>query len=142
MIDKLNSVNAPVLVSACLTGLCTRYDAQTKQYPKLLEILGKAPYIPVCPEQLGGMPTPREAAAIVNGDGCKVLEGIARVITRSGVDVTPYFIRGAEQVLHIARLQHIKTAYLKARSPSCAVEGVTGVTAALLKKHNIETFQI
>lgn len=130
--------NKPILVSACLAGLCTRYDAQIKHYPKLRETLKSSPWLPVCPEQLGGLPTPREAADIIGGDGRDVLSGTAKVLTKSGADLTAAFIKGAEQVLEIAQRQGVKTAYLKARSPSCAVHGVIGVTAALLEDNNIK----
>ncbi len=96
--------------------------------------------IPVCPEQLGGLPTPREPAEIREG----------RVITKSGKDVTENFKRGAEEVLKIAKMFGIKEAVLKQGSPSCGcgriydgtfsgkiVEG-DGVTVALLKRHGIK----
>lgn len=122
------------LVSACLVGLCTRYDGQTKESPECLERLRSenAIWIPVCPEQLGGLPTPREAADISAGNGADVLAGRAQVVSRSGVDLSQPFIRGAEQVLHIARSQQVDGVFLKARSPSCAINGTIGVTAALL----------
>lgn len=126
------------LVSSCLAGLCTRYDGQTKQSSECLDKLQGAVWIPVCPEQLGGLPTPREAADIVGGDGRDVLAGNARVITKSGVDVTSAFIKGAKQVLQIAQSQPIQGAWLKARSPSCAVHGTIGITAALLRDHGFE----
>lgn len=125
--------NSPCLVSACLLGLCTRYDGKIKVHPQCLTEITGITWIPVCPEQLGGLPTPREAADIVGGDGCAVLAGTARVLTKSGIDRTAEFIRGAEQVVQIARLQNVRRAFLKARSPSCAVTGRMGVTAALLQ---------
>ena len=130
------------LVSACLVGLCTRYDGQSKENPDCLLKLKDAVWIPVCPEQLGGLPTPREAADITGGDGRDVLNGKARVRTKGGVDLTADFIRGAEQVLQIARSQNIQAALLKARSPSCAVSGTIGVTAALLQKSGIEVTEL
>jgi uncharacterized protein YbbK (DUF523 family) len=130
------------LVSACLVGLCTRYDGQSKETPDSLLKLKDAVWIPVCPEQLGGLPTPREAADITGGDGRDVLNGKARVLTKGGVDLTADFIRGAEQVLQIARSQNIQAALLKARSPSCAVSGTIGVTAALLQKSGIEVTEL
>ena len=131
------------LVSACLIGLCTRYDGQTKANADCLSQiktanLKTANWVPVCPEQLGGLPTPREAADIVGGDGKDVLAGKAKVVTKSGIDLTAEFIRGAEQVLQIAQLQQTTMAFLKARSPSCAVSGKIGVTAALLQASGIE----
>lgn len=126
------------LVSACLVGLCTRYDGELKKSDTCLEALDSTVWIPICPEQLGGLPTPREAAVIHGGDGHQVLAGTAEVLTKSGDNVTTPFIRGALQVLQIAKQQGILAAYLKARSPSCGVSGTIGVTAALLKEHNIK----
>lgn len=121
------------LVSACLVGLCTRYDGKIKENHNCIARLKKAHWIPVCPEQLGGLPTPREAADITGGDGADVLAGTARVLTKSGIDITKQFIQGAEQALHLARMQNVQAVFLKARSPSCAVTGKIGVTAALLR---------
>jgi uncharacterized protein YbbK (DUF523 family) len=124
------------LVSACLVGLCTRYDGTTKASATCLEFLQNSHYIPVCPEQLGGLPTPRPAADIINGDGFAVLRGEAFVCTREKrSDVSKSFIKGAKQVLQIAKSQQITSICLKARSPSCAVTGTIGVTAALLSEH-------
>ena len=127
-----------ILVSACLVGLCTRYDGQTKADRDCLAQLETTIWVPVCPEQLGGLPTPREAADITGGDGKDVLAGKAKVVTKSGIDLTAEFIRGAEQVLQIAHLRHSSLAFLKARSPSCAVNGTIGVTAALLQANGIK----
>ena len=87
----------------------------------------------MCPEQLGGLPTPRIAADLVGGDGHDVLAGRAQVVTKNGRDVTKNFILGAKQVLEIARQQKIAKVYLKARSPSCGLTPQIGVTAALLQ---------
>ena len=120
------------LVSACLVGLCTRYDGRCKPDDRCLRQLGGHCWLPVCPEQLGGLPTPRTPADLVGGDGHGVLAGHARVIDAHGRDVSAEFIRGAEQVLKIARAQNITRALLKAGSPSCGLDGPVGVTAALL----------
>jgi uncharacterized protein YbbK (DUF523 family) len=130
------------LVSACLVGLCTRYDAKTFKNILCQNRLVDNIYLPVCPEQLGGLTTPREAADIVGGDGHDVLAGKAKVLTKNGLDVTDAFIQGAKQVLIIASEQQIDGILLKARSPSCAVLGKIGVTAALLQQHgfSIEEF--
>lgn len=134
----MRNQHSPCLVSACLVGLCTRYDGLTKINSSCLEQLKSLHWIPICPEQLGGLATPREAADIVGGSGIDVLAGKAQVVTKRGKDVTAEFILGAEQVLQIAQSQHIDMAFLKARSPSCAVHGRIGVTAALLQSHGIE----
>ena len=130
------------LVSACLLGLCTRYDGKTKQNEKCLEIARDAICIPFCPEQLGGLPTPREAADLHGGDGLDVLSGKARVLTKSGADVTMPFVTGARQVAQIATLQKIDAVILKARSPSCGVSPPMGVTAALLSQMGIPLHEL
>lgn len=98
-------------------------------------------WIPVCPEQLGGLPTPRTAADLVGGDGHDVLAGRASVIDSQGRDVTAPFILGARQCLAIAQTQGITTALLKARSPSCGVNLRAGVTAALLTANGIKVIE-
>jgi uncharacterized protein YbbK (DUF523 family) len=130
------------LISSCLLGLCTRYDGKIKDYPDTLKKFNGAILIPVCAEQLGGLSTPREAADLVNGDGNDVINANGSVVTKSGTNVTPEFIKGAEQVIKIAKMQNVTKAILKARSPSCGVTGTIGVTAALLQKHNIETIEV
>lgn len=137
----LNTHDEIFLVSACLTGLCTRYDGKLKPSSSCLEKLAGHHWIPVCPEQLGGLPTPRTAADIVGGDGRDVLAGKASVIDRQGNDVTGNFIAGARQCLSIARSQGITTALLKARSPSCGLAPAIGVTAALLSANGIKVIE-
>lgn len=126
-----------ILVSACLAGLTTRYDGKVIDYPKCMEKIRNHHWIPVCPEQLGGLSTPRCPADIVGGDGNDVLDGTARVICTDGTDVTDSFIEGARQVLDIARRQPIRKIFLKARSPSCGVTRL-GVAAALLKRNGFD----
>ncbi len=130
------------LVSACLVGLCTRYDGMCKPDNHCLQELKGKCWIPVCPEQLGGLATPRAPANLVGGDGHEVLAGRAAVIDANGLDVSAEFIRGAEQVLAIARAQNITLALLKSRSPSCGLGQPTGVTTALLLTNglNCQTF--
>lgn len=137
------------LVSACLLGVRCRYDSKSKREVKVSKLTRKEQLIPVCPEQLGGLPTPREPAWIVGGDGSDVLEGKARVINRSGADVTENFLKGAKEVLRVAELLHVDGAILKADSPSCGCGKILeffsgklkegdGVTAALLKRSGIK----
>ena len=121
------------LISACLIGLKTRYDGKAITSDACRRTLSGAVCIPVCPEQLGGLPTPRVAADLTGGNGHDVLAGRARVITRDGIDVTENFILGARQVLEIAKQQQITKVFLKARSPSCGLNPRIGVTAALLQ---------
>ncbi len=126
-----------LLVSACLVGLQTRYDGKIVNQPECRNALEGTIWIPVCPEQLGGLPTPRCPADIVGGDGEDVLAGRARVVCSDGQDVTEPFVRGAEMVADIARRLQVNEVFLKARSPSCGV-AQTGVTAALLRNSGFQ----
>lgn len=130
------------LASACLTGLKTRYDGKIIQSAACKKAVEGAVCIPVCPEQLGGLPTPRVAADLVGGDGHDVLAGHARVITRDGLDVTGNFILGARQVLEIARQHDIAKIFLKAESPSCGLALKIGVTAALLQNEGYTVIEM
>jgi uncharacterized protein YbbK (DUF523 family) len=135
----MDSPHPPLyLVSACLVGLCTRYDAQIRPNLLLKEIIKTATWIPICPEQLGGLPTPRPPADIIGGEGSDVLAGKAKVQTREGTDVSEAFIEGAYQVLTIAESQPVTAVMLKSRSPSC---GHAGVTTALLRQHGFRLFE-
>ncbi len=131
-------MNEPILVSACLLGLATRYDGQSKPDPFLIDLLSKKYLIPVCPEQLGGLPTPRVAAEIVGGDGLAVWMSKAKVLNKKGEDVTMAFCKGAKEVLRLAKLLGVKKAILKSRSPSCGISPKLGVTAARLLVEGIK----
>lgn len=129
------------LVSACLAGLRTRFDGRIRFSSACMRKLAGCIWIPVCPEQLGGLPTPRTAADLTGGDGHDVLAGRATVVTRDGRDVTSHFILGAQQCLTIIKAHHIETAYLKGGSPSCGLTPATGVAAALLLQHGIRIIE-
>lgn len=128
------------LCSACLLGVKCRHNGKSALNRKVVALLKAEVLIPVCPEQMGGLPTPREPAEI-RGE---------RVITKSGKDVTENLLRGALQVLKLAKLFSVKEAILKQGSPSCGCgriyngtfSGKTvkgdGVTTALLKKNGIK----
>jgi len=133
--EPVSNKPAVYLVSACLVGLATRYDGGIFRNKGCLHDMGGRIWIPFCPEQLGGLPTPRPAADLVGGDGRDVLAGRARVVTREGQDITAAFLRGAGQVLEIARSHPVDAVFLKSRSPSCGLSPVIGVTAALLMEH-------
>ena len=136
------------LVSACLLGVRCRHDGKGAPERRLLELAKRVELLPVCPEQLGGLPTPRERAWIVGGDGWDVLSGKAKVLTENGKELTDDFIRGAEGVLKLARLFGATEAILKTGSPSCGLGEIRepfsekpmrgdGVTAALLKRNGL-----
>lgn len=134
-----------ILVSACLIGRRCRYDGGGfDQYPDLRSLVEEGRAIAVCPEELGGLSTPRPPAELVGGDGAGALAGAAHLHTQDGTDVTSAFLKGAEATARIAAAHGARTAVLKARSPSCGCHGVydgtfsgalvpgMGVTAARL----------
>jgi len=123
------------LVSSCLLGLKTRYDGAAKPSEECIQFIAGATWIPVCPEQLGGLATPRPPAVISGGDGYDVLNGSARVVNSENVDVTEHYKLGAEQALYLARKVGADEILLKSRSPSCGCGEVLGVAAALLKSN-------
>jgi len=100
-----------IIVSACLAGVNCRYDGNNNRCPAVQALIKKGRAIPVCPEQLGGLPTPRAPAEIKKGI----------VLTNSGADVTKQFKSGTKQALKIAKLSNCSKAILKARSPSCGI---------------------
>jgi len=100
-----------VVVSACLAGVGCRYDAVPCPEPEVLALLEQGRALPVCPEQLGGLPTPRECIEILGG----------RVRARSGADVTEAVFRGAREALRLAQMSGCRLALLKTRSPTCGV---------------------
>src|SRR3990172_11286281 len=135
-----------VLVSSCLLGIASRYDGRNAKKKKLLESLKGFVLIPICPEQLGGLPTPRRSAEIQKGDGTAVLKSVAKVLDETGADVTARFMKGAKETFKIMRLNKADAIYLKEKSPSCGVtlikrNGKTvrgmGVTAAYLKSKGV-----
>ncbi len=124
-----------------------RYDGSTEKNDSLLATLKDSTILPFCPEQMGGLPTPRPRAEIVGGDGHDVLANRARVIGEDGEDVTMSFIRGATESIKLVRLFDITEAYLKDKSPSCGLGTIyrngrqvkgDGVCAALLSQNGIK----
>ena len=136
-----------VLVSSCLLGIASRYDGRDAKNKKLLESLKGFVLIPICPEQLGGLPTPRRSAEIQKSGGQAALKGASQVLNETGQDVTKQFMKGAKETFKIMRLNKADAIYLKEKSPSCGVtlikrNGKTvrgmGVTAAYLKNKGIK----
>ncbi|MFA4916474.1 MAG: DUF523 domain-containing protein [Syntrophales bacterium] len=135
-----------IIVSACLLGIKCRYDGKTSPDKKMLAMAHEGIFIPLCPEQLGGLPTPRPPAQIVGGQGIDVLDERAKVCDANNREVTHHFLKGAEEVIRIAKLMKVKKAIMKEMSPSCGVcsiyqhdvivEGM-GVTTALLMRTGI-----
>ena len=128
-----------ILVSACLLGTACRYDGKSKPCERVIALSNTYNLIPICPEVMGGLPTPRVPSEIC-GD---------RVMMKDGRDVTENYNRGAKQALEIARENECTIAILKEKSPSCGsglihnglfdgglVTG-DGITTRLLKKEGI-----
>jgi len=131
-----------IIVSACLAGVECRYNGQAFPIPMVIDMVKKGQAIPLCPEILGNLPTPRLSAEQCDG----------RIVSKDGHDVTDAYRTGAEIALHIAKLVGCKKAILKSRSPSCGcgtiydgtfsgilIQG-DGVFCTLLKKENIEVY--
>ena len=138
-----------ILVSACLLGLPTRYDGKAKRSQDVLDYLQRENLtpIPVCPEQLAGMTTPRDKTFFQSGDGRAVLAGNGEAVSENGRSMNAIFCRGAKMTLEIARLSGCRRALLKEGSPSCGVHRVylgeykvpgVGVTSALLHNSGID----
>ena len=129
----------PILVSACLLGAACKHSGGDNFCPKVAALAETYPLVPVCPEQLGGLPTPRTPAE---------RQG-SRVIAKDGRDVTAAYSRGAQEAWKLAKLFGCDTAILKARSPSCGAQSIydgtftgtvipgSGVTAELLRDAGI-----
>jgi len=153
------------LVSACLAGIPTRWDGDHCLVDELVKLAAAGRILPYCAEVAGGLTIPRGDASIqlLDGDrlqfkqasacsGHDVLDGRARVVTKDGVDVTEEYVRGAEMGLALARQYGIRTAVLKAYSPSCGSQQIydgsftltlkpgQGVLAALLSRHGVTIY--
>ncbi|MFF4764045.1 DUF523 domain-containing protein [Streptomyces sp. NPDC001292] len=138
-----------ILVSACLRGVPCRFDGRHKVSSEIEEAAGGREVVLFCPEVAGGLPTPRRPAELVGGDGHDVLDGAARVVDDTGLDVTAEFVDGARRALAAARNAGCTEALLMPRSPSCGRGAVydgsfagklvpgDGVTAALLERNGI-----
>lgn len=128
------------LCSACLLGINCRYDGSNNKNEKLIKLAQAEIIIPICPEQLGGLATPRPPAEKVEDS----------ILTNSGADVSEAFRKGAEEALKIAKFFGVKEAILKQRSPSCGngqiyngtfsgkIINGDGVTTKLLKDNDIK----
>ena len=131
-----------IIVSACLLGVSCRYDGNSKPCREVIALKEKYNLIPVCPEIMGGLPTPRLSSEIRG----------KLVVMKDGSDVTKEYERGAEEVLRLAQMFECKKAVLKENSPSCGcgkiydgtfsrklIDG-NGITAGLLLKKGIKVF--
>ena len=104
-----------LLCSACLLGVACRFDGESKLSPSTLSLLKAHELVPVCPEQLGGLPTPRPPCEI-QADG--------RLMSINGDDMSEHYQKGAEEAYNIYRLTGCQAAILKARSPACGIGSI------------------
>lgn len=136
-----------ILVSSCLAGINCKYSGANNLVPSIRDLVNEGKAIPICPEQLGGLTTPRVPAEIVRDTKGKI-----RVVTKDGKDVTKEYILGAERALAVAKALGIKVAILQRRSPSCGcgvvydgtftkclIDG-NRITAELFIKNGIKVF--
>lgn len=137
------------LISSCLCGVNCKYSGGNNLNEKCLDLLKEGKGILICPEQLGGLPTPRLPAEII-GKAENILRGMDKIITKNNIDVTNEFLKGAKETLKIAKLYKINKAILKEGSPSCGVNYIydgsftgkkikgNGLTTEILIKNGIE----
>jgi len=136
-----------ILVSACLYGINCRYDGNNLENPYIKALVNAGQAFPVCPEQLGGLSTPRTPCEIISQEGCSV-----RVMSENGTDCTKAFNLGANRTLAVAKALGVTKAILKSRSPSCGRDFIydgsfngnvvsgRGLTAKLLMLNDIAVF--
>ena len=134
-----------ILVSACLVGINCKYSGGNNYNQKIFDLVKEGKAIPICPEQLGGLNTPRKPVEL------KVINGKRYAIDNEGNDLTENFERGALEVLNLAKNLNINKAILQPRSPSCGVNKIysgnfdnklvdgNGILAELLKQNGIDT---
>ncbi|WP_413305905.1 DUF523 domain-containing protein [Bacillus sp. 1P10SD] len=139
-----------ILVSSCLAGLDVRYNGTNCLNDKISKLVEENKAITICPELLGGFTTPREPAEIIGGNGEDVLDGNAKVVDKSGKDVTQLYLKGAYATLEQAIELHATLVVLKENSPSCGSSTIyngeftgnkmmgMGVTSALLKRNGLK----
>lgn len=133
-----------ILISACLCGVNCKYNGKNNLNEECLELLKKGEAILVCPEQMGGLETPRNPSEI------KIVNGEIKVFMNDGTDVTENYKRGAEEVLKLAKELNVKKAIFRKKSPSCGCGEIydgtftntltkgNGITTSLLLENSIE----
>ena len=150
----MTSNHEKILISACLLGDRVRHDGICKSLgdERIRQWSDQGRLIKYCPEVAGGLSTPRPAAEIEGANAEGVFNGLTRVITAQGTDLSSAFLKGAQATLALAQEHNIKFALFKAYSPSCGNEYVyngrfdgaltrgIGVTTALLWRHGVRVF--
>lgn len=137
-----------ILVSACLCGINCKYNGCNNYNEEIFKLVKEGNAIPICPEVLGGLPTPRVPSEI------KIINGKKRVINKEGIDVTSNFLKGALEVLVLAKRLNINKCILMSRSPSCGVGKIydgtftkklidgNGILSGMLIDSNIEVIDV
>ncbi|EYE89457.1 hypothetical protein Q428_02405 [Fervidicella metallireducens AeB] len=140
------------LISACLCGVNCKYNGGNNFNEKVYRLYKENKALLVCPEELGGLPTPRTPCEIVEGSAIEVLNGKGKILNKDGLDVTENFIKGAKEVLKVAKAENCKLAILKSKSPSCGKGQIydgsfsgkltngNGITAEILIENGVEVF--
>ena len=133
-----------IFVSACLAGINCKYSGENKFNQKIFDMVKEGNAIPICPEQLGGLETPRNPAEI------RIIDGVQHVIDNKGNDLTKQFEKGAKEVIEFAKQLGVKSFILQPRSPSCGIGKIysgnfdgklvtgNGILVELCKKNGIE----
>ena len=137
-----------MLISACLVGINCKYNGKNNYNEKALDLVKKGIAIPICPEQLGGLTTPRNPSEI------RIIDNKVHVIDNKNNDVTKEFEKGAYEVLQLAKNLKVDKVILKSKSPSCGIGKIydgtfsnnlidgNGILANLLIDNNIEVVDI
>ncbi len=137
-----------ILISACLVGINCKYNGKNNYNEKALELVKNGKAIPICPEQLGGLSTPRNPSEI------RIINNKKYVINNKNIDVTQEFVSGAKEVLKLAKELNVEKVILQSRSPSCGVGKIysgnfdgklitgNGILAQMLIDNGIEVIDI
>lgn len=142
-----------LLISPCLLGIRTRWNEGCDEIKALVDLVRSGEAIFLCPEQIGGLSTPREPAEIEPGKSAvDVLNGKAKVLTIHGIDVTQQYVNGAQRILEFCQNVGVEAAILKSRSPSCGSQHIydgtfsstripgKGITSELLTQNGIKVY--
>lgn len=141
-------------VSACLLGTPCRYNGKPKVQPAIFDMLGAYPYIAICPETMGGAPTPRKSCEIHAGTGRDVLNGKAIILDIDGADITQAMLSGSRMATELCLSLGVKKAFLQGKSPSCGCGEIydgtfsgtlrtgNGVFAEMLLAEGIEVIMV
>lgn len=139
------------IISACLCGVNCKYSGKNNLNERCMKLFREGKAVLVCPEQLGGLPTPRNPVELT-ASSSDVVEGNGEAVTNEGEDVTEKFLNGAYETLRIAKEIGATKAILKEGSPSCGVNCIydgtftgnkidgKGITSYILEREEIQVF--